>query len=81
MDEVLRKIEELSENLTPPSAPESNTEQDQEQGAVQLPPEAFEELEKQSTESTNLLATQQGILEAILAETQSLHQTVRDAMR
>ena len=89
MEEVLQKIEELSEGMEPPrpgQAGPGQTDSPPSPGAqvgTEVPAigkAAFDELEKQASETSNILATQQGILEAILSETQSMHQTIRDAM-
>ena len=79
MDEVLRKIEELSAGLEPPEGP-SNNANEQNDKAVELPTEAFEEIEKQSTETTNVLITNQGLLESILVEIQDTHRTLKDLL-
>ena len=87
--EIFAKIAEGAAGMEPPNpgqagpgqaAPPPSPGTQAGDGVPAIGKEAFDELEKQASETSNILATQQGILEAILSETQSMHQTIRDAM-
>ena len=85
MEEVLGKLDELTADLEAP--PLQDTEQGGEApsgGSGDETPvlgkEAFDELEKQATETSNLMATNQGILESILTEVQTLHESIKSLL-
>jgi len=84
MEEVLRKIEELSAGMEPPELGEGSKGEDPKELDTKdtpvLDPKAFDELQKQASESTNVLVTIEGLLESINSELVTLNTFMKDAM-
>lgn len=90
MEEVLRKIEELSEGMEPP--PVSGGEGKEEKAAPGQAPkenpgeipvlskEDFDELEKTANKTSNQAITNHGLLESILVEMQEMNRSLKEML-